>query len=111
MMNGTLGKPFNPHKWPAFDIETVYNSSSEETFNWDEIRTLYETYFIYKRLPINIDIYTSDEDKVVALHFAMACEARLIDWKKLIKKIERYSKWNEFTRMLLKSMSSHSNIR
>lgn len=81
------------------------------SFTWEEIQVLYITYATCGYLPTDKREVTSTRGKIDMLRFIMLCEAKYVDYERLIEKVESYSKWNEFTRTLLKSIYSHLNIK
>jgi hypothetical protein len=100
-------KYWNPTNWFSryFSPPVVYNiSASRESFCLGEIRAIYKTYFVTGMIPRKTDAY-------LAVYFVMCCEDNFVDAEQLLNKIERYSKWNEFTQTLCNSISSHSNSK
>lgn len=110
----------NPRKTlsPYFSQPVVYNlNTPPEPFSREEIRIIYKTYFASGIIPIigrlksaNIGDDMSKEQYAV-LYLALQCNNCSVDSDKLLDKIERYSKWNEFIQMLCNSMSSPSSAK
>jgi len=107
MQNAAMGTQSGPYNWLAsytvpFTQQKVYNCiERQEPFTWKELKILYRSYFYRGKIPSG----TREKDPVIMIHIIVSCEAQGISHEKLLQKIEAHSKWNEFTRMLLKSIS------
>lgn len=96
--------PFSlPHYYLPFTHQKVYyNTERRDAFTWEEMKILYKTYSRCGYLPTNKLNKATTKEKIAMLNFIMLCESNFVDFEKLIEKVESYSKWNKFTRKLLK---------